>query len=85
MPACRGIRLGASLSVIEVVVKSKVDSQVASGESSDEDNSHQGKTVFLHLKKFFRGARFTNAWFLNKIAAKYPLYAPVAVGGKVSL
>jgi len=83
--ACRGLRLGSSLGAIEVIVKSKVDSQVASDEHSDESSSQQGKTVFLHLKKFFRGARFTNPWFLNKMAAKYPLHASVAVGGKVSL
>lgn len=79
----RGLRLGPSLGAIEVIVKSKVDTQVTSDEHSDESSSEQGKTVFLHLKKFFRGARFTNPWFLNKMAAKYPLYASVAVGGKV--
>lgn len=79
------MRLGASLGAVEVIVKSKVDSPVASDEHSDESSSQQGKTVFLHLKKFFRGARFTNPWFLNKIAAKYPVNAPVAVGGKVRL
>lgn len=77
--------MGPSLGAIEVIVKSKVDTQVTSDEHSDESSSEQGKTVFLHLKKFFRGARFTNPWFLNKMAAKYPLYASVAVGGKVSL
>lgn len=76
--------MGPSLGAIDVVVKSKVDAQVPSDDHSDESNSQQGKTVFLHLKKFFRGARFTNPWFLNKMAAKYPLHAQVAVGGKVS-
>jgi hypothetical protein len=76
--------LGPSLGAIDVSVKSKVDAQVPSDEHPDESNTQQGKTVFLHLKKFFRGARFTNSWFLNKMAAKYPLYAQVAVGGKVS-
>lgn len=85
VPHCRGIRLGASLGAIEVVVKSKVDSQVAPDEHSDESSSQEGETVFLHLKKFFRGARFTNPWFLNKMAAKFPLHAQVAVGGKVCL
>lgn len=80
---CRGIRLGASLGAIDVVVKSKVDAQVAPDEHSDESSTQEGKTVFLHLKKFFRGARFTNPWFLNKMAAKFPLHAQVAVGGKV--
>ena len=76
--------MGPSLGAIEVIVKSKVDAQVPSQEYFDESRSRQGKTVFLHLKKFFRGARFTNPWFLNKMAAKYPLYAQAAVGGKVS-
>ncbi|KAG0557888.1 hypothetical protein M758_11G160300 [Ceratodon purpureus] len=79
----RGLRLGPSLGAIEVIVRSKVDAQVPSDEHSDDSSSQQGRTVFLHLKKFFRGVRFTNPWFLNKMAAKYPLYAQVAVGGKV--
>ena len=77
---CRGLRLSPSLGAIEVIVKSTVDAH----DSSDEDQEDgQGHTVFLHLKKFFRGARFTNTWFLNKMAAKYPIHAQVAVGGKV--
>ena len=79
---CSGLRLSPSLGAIEVIVKSTVDPH----DSSDEDQEDgQGHTVFLHLKKFFRGARFTNAWFLNKMAAKYPIHAQVAVGGKVRL
>lgn len=82
---CRGLRLSPSLGAIEVIVKSKVDAQDPYDEHSDEIKSQHGKTVFLHLKKFFRGARFTTSWFLNKMAAKYPVHSQVSVGGKVSL
>jgi hypothetical protein len=45
--------LSPSLGAIEVIVKSTVDAH----DSSDEDQEDgQGHTVFLHLKKFFRGA-----------------------------
>lgn len=79
----RGLRLSPSLGAIEVIVKSKVDAQDPYDEHSDEIKSQHGKTVFLHLKKFFRGARFTTSWFLNKMAAKYPVHSQVSVGGKV--
>lgn len=69
---CRGLRLSPSLGAIEVIVKSTVDAHDSSDEEQEIGQVH---TVFPHLKKFFWGARFTDTWFLNKMA----------VGGKVRL
>ncbi|KAJ7522453.1 hypothetical protein O6H91_18G011400 [Diphasiastrum complanatum] len=91
--SCRGLRLGSSLGAIEVIVKSIVDQN--SNDSNPDDSKIQMEndplhrkeesqtTVFLHLKRFFRGSRFTNQWFLNKMASKYPEGVQAAVSGKV--
>ncbi|RZB91695.1 ATP-dependent DNA helicase-like RECG, chloroplastic, partial [Glycine soja] len=43
----------------------------------------QEKTVYLHLKKFFRGSRFTFKAFLKSLAEKYQEGDIVCVSGKV--
>lgn len=45
----------------------------------------QEKTIYLHLKKFFRGSRFTFKAFLQSLAGKYQEGDIVCVSGKVSL
>jgi ATP-dependent DNA helicase RecG len=45
----------------------------------------QKKTIYLHLKRFFRGTRFTFKPFLNSIANKYQVGDVTCVSGKVSL
>lgn len=44
----------------------------------------QEKTIYLHLKKFFRGSRFTFKGFLQSLAEKYQEGDIVCVSGKVS-
>jgi ATP-dependent DNA helicase RecG len=78
--------MGQSLGMVEVVVKSHVDSPESSHvneDSGEGGDAGKGNPIFLHLKKFYRGARFTSSWFLDKMTANYPVNAYVAVGGKV--
>lgn len=60
--------------------------QIADGESVSEHVTGiamQEKTIYLHLKKFFRGTRFTFKPFLNSIAGKYQEGDIACVSGKV--
>lgn len=60
--------------------------QVAESESAPEHVTIDvQKTVYLHLKKFFRGSRFTFKAFLKSLAEKYQEGDIVCVSGKVSL
>lgn len=64
-----------------------VGCQIADKESDIEhvtDKVGKTKTVYLHLKRFFRGTRFTSQGFLNSIASKYQVRDIVCVSGKVS-
>lgn len=51
-------------------------------ESSDENCGN--RTIYLHLKKFFRGARFTSQPFLRSLQQKNKEGDFVCVSGKVS-
>lgn len=42
------------------------------------------KTIYFHLKKFFRGTRFTCKPFLKSLAEKYQEGDVACVSGKVS-
>ncbi|KAF3432192.1 hypothetical protein FNV43_RR26931 [Rhamnella rubrinervis] len=82
----RGIRASCSFSFLEVVV----GCDIADCESSHEDtcgdtNSGRNKTIYLHLKKFFRGTRFTFQPFLRSIQEKHKEGEIVCVSGKVKL
>ncbi|KAJ4843387.1 hypothetical protein Tsubulata_013284 [Turnera subulata] len=71
----RGVRANYSLSFLEVVLGCEI---------LDSESQHGAKkTIYLHLKKFFRGARFTYVPFLKSIEAKYELGALACVSGKV--
>ncbi|KAG5006870.1 hypothetical protein JHK85_025412 [Glycine max] len=64
-----------------------VGCQVAESESALEHVTSdaidmQEKTVYLHLKKFFRGSRFTFKAFLKSLAEKYQEGDIVCVSGK---
>lgn len=41
------------------------------------------KIIYLHLKRFFSGARFTNRPFLESIQSKYKYGDRVYISGKV--
>lgn len=78
----RGVRANCSISLLEVIV----GCQIADRESDIEhvtDKVGKTKTVYLHLKRFFRGTRFTFKGFLNSIANKYQVRDIACVSGKV--
>lgn len=80
----RGIRASYSLSFLEVVVGCEItDSESTSGDATDDLDTGETKSIYLHLKKFFRGTRFTNQHFLKCIQAKYREGDIVCVSGKV--
>lgn len=51
----------------------------------DEVETRRNRTIYLHLKKFFRGARFTCMPFLKSIQGKHKEGDVVCVSGKVEL
>lgn len=78
----RGVRANCSISLLEVIV----GCQIADRELDIEhvtDKVGKTKTVYLHLKRFFRGTRFTFKGFLNSIANKYQVGDIACVSGKV--
>ncbi|RDX63390.1 ATP-dependent DNA helicase-like RECG, chloroplastic, partial [Mucuna pruriens] len=80
----RGVKANCSFSFLEVVV----GCQIAASESASEHVigdaiDVQEKTIYLHLKKFFRGSRFTFKPFLKSLAGKYQEGDIVCVSGKV--
>ncbi|EPS70282.1 hypothetical protein M569_04478, partial [Genlisea aurea] len=72
----RGIRASSTFSFLEV----QVACEVADG---DPETDSRKRTICLHLKKFFRGIRFTYPAFLNSIQGKYREGDAVCVSGKV--
>ncbi|KAM3269722.1 ATP-dependent DNA helicase RECG, chloroplastic isoform X1 [Capsicum chacoense] len=89
----RGIRASYSLSFLEVVVACDVVDNESLSTSEDDgadlmtDKTDNGRkrTVFLHLKKFFRGTRFTYLPFLKSLEEKQKVGDIVCVSGKVRI
>ncbi|MQL84296.1 hypothetical protein Taro_016796, partial [Colocasia esculenta] len=79
----RGIRAGISFSFLEVVVSCDFSSNNHNSENQGNGNCSQKRIVYLHLKRFFRGTRFTNQTFLRSIQSKYKEGDHVYVSGKV--
>ncbi|GER48785.1 ATP-dependent DNA helicase family protein [Striga asiatica] len=80
----RGIRASSSFSFLEVIVSSEVPDNGPNSESAaDQVENRSMRTVQLHLKKFFRGTRFTCMPFLRSIQEKYKEGDIVCVSGKV--
>ncbi|AEC05451.1 DEAD/DEAH box RNA helicase family protein [Arabidopsis thaliana] len=80
----KGVRASSSFSFLEVIVSCEVSGR----DRTPEDLSHNaedkaGKSIFLHLKKFFRGTRFTWQPFLNSIQEKHKVGDLVCISGKV--
>ncbi|CAJ2674409.1 unnamed protein product [Trifolium pratense] len=78
----RGVKASCSFSFLEVIVSC----QILDEESAIErvtGKVGQKKTIYLHLKRFFRGTRFTFKPFLNSIANKYQVGGIACVSGKV--
>uniref|UniRef100_A0A5B7BBQ5 DNA 3'-5' helicase n=1 Tax=Davidia involucrata TaxID=16924 RepID=A0A5B7BBQ5_DAVIN len=82
--ASRGIRASRSFSFLEVVVGCEVaDGKLTSEHMIDEIDSRDKRTIYLHLKKFFRGTRFTFQPFLKSLQDKHKEGDIVCVSGKV--
>ncbi|KAJ4974770.1 hypothetical protein NE237_007944 [Protea cynaroides] len=82
----RGIKAGAAFSFLEVVVVCEIAaSEVGSKPNSDDLIGEGKKKLYLHLKKFYRGARFTNQYFLMSLQSKHQEGDLVCVSGKVKI
>jgi ATP-dependent DNA helicase RecG len=80
----RGIKASFSFSFLEVVVECEVADIDSNSElGSDESNYKSKKTIYLHLKKYFRGTRFTCQPFLKSLQEKHKIGDVVCVSGKV--
>ncbi|KAI7736516.1 hypothetical protein M8C21_003516, partial [Ambrosia artemisiifolia] len=80
----QGIKASCSLSFLEVIVGCEVaDSGSASACTVSEKNNGNKRTIYLHLKKFFRGTRFTYQPFLYSLQEKQKAGDIVCVSGKV--
>lgn len=80
----RGIKASCSLSFLEVVVGCEVAENSASSACIvSQNNNGSKKTIYLHLKKFFRGTRFTCQGFLRSLQEKQKEGDLVCVSGKV--
>ncbi|XP_056164361.1 ATP-dependent DNA helicase homolog RECG, chloroplastic [Syzygium oleosum] len=80
----RGIRAGCSFSFLEVVVGCEIADDKSTWEHMDGDlDAKEKKTIYLHLKKFFRGTRFTSQSFLRILQEKHRVGDIVCVSGKV--
>ncbi|XP_020229053.2 ATP-dependent DNA helicase homolog RECG, chloroplastic isoform X2 [Cajanus cajan] len=80
----RGVKANYSFSFLEVVVGCQIAQSESTSECVTSDAIDvQEKTIYLHLKKFFRGSRFTFKPFLKSLEEKYQEGDIVCVSGKV--
>lgn len=80
---CRAIKASYSLSFLEVVVCGKVDLVAIDEVEQDGIKGEGKKIIYIHLKKFFRGTRFTSQGFLRCVEKKHIEGDIVCVSGKV--
>ncbi|XP_011038654.1 PREDICTED: uncharacterized protein LOC105135468 isoform X3 [Populus euphratica] len=78
----RAVKASYSLAFAEVIVACEIINN-ESKHLIDDNNTGGKKTIYLHLKKYFRGTRFTCLPFLKKVEAKHKLGDVVCVSGKV--
>ncbi|XP_022776392.1 ATP-dependent DNA helicase homolog RECG, chloroplastic isoform X2 [Durio zibethinus] len=80
----RGVRTGYSSSFFEVIVGCEVANNEITPEHVYDNSDTQGeKTIYLHLKKFFRGSRFASQPFFRSLEQRHKLGELVCVSGKV--
>ncbi|XP_022941702.1 ATP-dependent DNA helicase homolog RECG, chloroplastic isoform X1 [Cucurbita moschata] len=79
----RGIRASYSFSFLEVVVGCEIAERESNSGCLADNNTGGKKIVYLHLKKFFRGTRFTFQPFLRSLGANHKEGEIVCVSGKV--
>lgn len=80
----RGIRTRNSFGFLEVVVRCETVDTNSSPDNFGTCNDRR-KLIYLHLKKFFRGTRYTSQPFLKKLEERYKIGDTVCVSGKVSI
>ncbi|XP_074274939.1 ATP-dependent DNA helicase homolog RECG1, chloroplastic/mitochondrial isoform X2 [Silene latifolia] len=79
----RAVKATFSLSVLEVIVCGEAVDHNSKAEVDPDDLNSRGKrTIYLHLKKFLRGSRFTSQGFLHIIANKHKEGDIVCASGK---
>ncbi|KAK1281178.1 DEAD-box ATP-dependent RNA helicase 2 [Acorus gramineus] len=79
----RGIKASSSLAFFEVVVACELANDEGTSVSEIENVAGKKKKIYLHLKKYFSGARFTSRPFLLYLQSKYTEGNLVFVSGKV--
>ncbi|KAJ8769268.1 hypothetical protein K2173_002196 [Erythroxylum novogranatense] len=79
----RGVRAGFSFAFVEVVVGCDIEDNECQYTSDDKVNGREKRFIYLHLKKFFRGTRFTSQPFLKCLEGKHKPGELVCVSGKV--
>ncbi|XP_031401073.1 ATP-dependent DNA helicase homolog RECG, chloroplastic isoform X2 [Punica granatum] len=80
----KGIRAGYSFGFLEVIVGCEIgDTSSSSNNFGAYDDRKEKKMIYLHLKKFFRGTRFTSQPFLRSLQEKHKIGDTVCVSGKV--
>ncbi|XP_062111094.1 ATP-dependent DNA helicase homolog RECG, chloroplastic isoform X2 [Humulus lupulus] len=80
----RGIRASSSFSFLEVVVSCEIGKSESNFKNeTDGRDLKENKTIYLHLKKFFRGTRFTFKPFLQSLQGKHKEGDIVCVSGQV--
>ncbi|CAN1138264.1 ATP-dependent DNA helicase homolog RECG, chloroplastic [Linum perenne] len=77
----RGVRANCSFSFLEVIVGCDITDE--SGHMFGDSRGWDKKTIYLHLKKFFRGTRFTFQPFLRRLEENHKVGELVCVCGKV--
>ncbi|KAG1342717.1 putative ATP-dependent DNA helicase, chloroplastic [Cocos nucifera] len=78
-----GIKVSPSFSFLEVVIGCELQNNEPVMEIKNDGCGTEEKMVYLHLKKFFRGTRFTYLPFLKSIQSKYREGDHAYVSGKV--
>ncbi|XP_056696617.1 ATP-dependent DNA helicase homolog RECG, chloroplastic isoform X3 [Spinacia oleracea] len=79
----RAIKASYSLSFLEVIVRGEVDHVENDVVERDDIKDEGKKIIHFHLKKFFRGTRFTSQGFLWCLQKKHREGDIVCVSGKV--
>ncbi|KAH9603456.1 hypothetical protein KSS87_006496 [Heliosperma pusillum] len=80
----RAVKATFSLSILEVIVCGEAVDHNSKAEVDPDDLNSRGKrTIYLHLKKFLRGIRFTSHGFLKILEKKHKEGDIVCASGKV--
>lgn len=80
----RGIRANSTFAFHEVVVRSQFSNEKPVSGTMGDAYDIRDDRVYLHLKKYFRGIRFTSQPFLTRLQSKYQQGSHVVVSGKVN-